>query len=299
VDPPGRESQPLEDTWDSLSLLDEEEEVKHAHLASVQALAQGRSYAPGRSAAGVSVLSTQGRIGDLSNALIDLRLDSCADVTLLSKRYYLSMKNPPPLKQGLRLKLYQLTNKKSRIAGYVDLPVFMTTTEGETIWTTAEAYVVPDMTVNILLGEDYQLNYAVNVVCLKEGPSLIKFANQNAVVSAVPVGACLDSTRVQKSRMSTQSFVKAASHRRLKSAHQHSRPQHSKRVVQLLVDVIVSTQSVVRLSVSGNFGTDPEKEWFVDRGFVQCNKSNMLAMDPSFFKTKAPMVSVFNAAQAT
>jgi hypothetical protein len=60
VDPPGGESQPLEDTWDSLSLLDEEEEVKHAHLASVQTLAQGRSYAPGCSTAGVSVLSTQG-----------------------------------------------------------------------------------------------------------------------------------------------------------------------------------------------------------------------------------------------
>jgi hypothetical protein len=137
------------------------------------------------------------------------------------------MKNPPPLKRGLQLKLYQLTDKKSRIAGYIDLPVFMTTTEGETIRTTAEAYVVPDMTVNILLGEDYQLNYAVNIVHLKEGPSLIKFANQNAVVSVVPVGACLDSTRVQKSGMSTQLFVKAASHWRLKSARQCSHPQHS------------------------------------------------------------------------
>jgi hypothetical protein len=59
------------------------------------------------------VLSTKGWLGSMLSEQVDLQLDLCADVTLLSEQLYLLMKDAPPLKRGLKLKLYQLTNKNS------------------------------------------------------------------------------------------------------------------------------------------------------------------------------------------
>jgi hypothetical protein len=64
------------------------------------------------------------------------------------------------------------------------------------------------------------------------------------------------------------------------------------------VDCIVRAQTIVRLPVTGTFGDNPKRVWFVDRGFVKCNKLNLLATDPLLFKSSVPIVSVFNAAHA-
>jgi hypothetical protein len=161
------------------------------------------------------------------------------------------------------------------------LLIFMHTTKGNLVQTTAEAHVVPNMTVNILLGEDYQLNYGINI---NQTPGLspsLSFANQDTAVPADPIGPCLDLRRVKQSVMSTQLFVKQASHRRMKSYWQRTQP------------------SIVQLPVTGSFGDNPSKEWFVDWGFVKWDKSNMLATDPSIFLASLPVISVFNAAHAT
>ena len=130
-----------------------------------------RFYPTGESSVGVSVLSVKGRVGSQNNSITDLRLDSCADVTLISAEYYDSLKSAPPIQQGMRMKLWQLTDKDSTLRGFVRIPIFMTTEEGITLESEAEAYVVPGMTVPILLGEDYQLTYKIGVTRnVEEGP---------------------------------------------------------------------------------------------------------------------------------
>jgi hypothetical protein len=65
TDPPSNKGEPiLEDSWNLLETLDVDR-VKHAHLAGVCCLLQGCTYILGGLAAGVSVLSTKGWIGDL------------------------------------------------------------------------------------------------------------------------------------------------------------------------------------------------------------------------------------------
>ncbi|KAJ7805278.1 hypothetical protein B0H13DRAFT_2387812 [Mycena leptocephala] len=118
-----------------------------------------RTTDPGRSAMGVSVLSMKGSVGSKDGEIIDLRLDTCADITLISEEYYLRLPNHPSIRQGLPMKLVQLTQEEEGIKGYILVSIFMLTEEGELIETEAEAYVVPGMSVPILLGEDYQLNY--------------------------------------------------------------------------------------------------------------------------------------------
>ena len=113
----------------------------------------------------------KGRVGSQNNSITDLRLDSCTDVTLISAEYYDSLKSTPPIQQGMQMKLRQLTDKDSTLRGFIRIPIFMTTEEGITLESEAEAYVVPGMTVPILLGEDYQLTYEIGITHnMEEGP---------------------------------------------------------------------------------------------------------------------------------
>jgi hypothetical protein len=129
---------------------------------------------------------------------------------------------------------------------------------------TAEAYVVPNMTVNVLLGKDFQLNYGINVNHSPNWPSTILFANQDTTIAVLPVGLCCDSKRIERSGMSIQSFVKAASHRQIKSTRQQLRSNYLKRAVCTVILCIVKPQSVIWLPVTAKLGDNPEKQWFVD-----------------------------------
>lgn len=75
------------------------------------------------SAVGVSVLSMRGFVGSLKNVETDLRLDSCADVTLISNEFYESLTARPSIKQGMRMQLWQLTDKDSSLRGFVRIPI--------------------------------------------------------------------------------------------------------------------------------------------------------------------------------
>ena len=88
----------------------------------------------------------------MRNNQINLRLDLCADVTLISQDYLESLKDRPPCQKGLKMDLWQLTDKDAKIQGYFRIPIFMESSDGVILETEAEAYVVPDMTIPILLG---------------------------------------------------------------------------------------------------------------------------------------------------
>lgn len=117
----------------------------------------------GTSAIGISVLMVEGWIGNINNPPSYLRHDSGADVSLISLEYYRTLNNPPAIKTGMRMKLWQLTDKESKIEGYITMPIFTMSEWGEPIETEVKAYLVPNMSVPILLGEDYQVNYEVTI----------------------------------------------------------------------------------------------------------------------------------------
>lgn len=106
-------------------------------------LPKARSCPEGMSAIGVSVLSTKGFVGGLNNREMDLQLDSCADITLISLKFYETLISKPSIKQGMRMRLWQLTDKDLQLKGFVCIPIYMTTIEGDILETEAEAYFVP------------------------------------------------------------------------------------------------------------------------------------------------------------
>jgi hypothetical protein len=112
---------------------------------------KARTAAPGESSVGISVLAIRGKLGSVRNPEIDLRLDSCADITLISEEFFNILRDKPKLQQGKRMNLWQLTDKDCCIKGYVRIPVLVESQEGILLEFEAEAYVVPKMTVPILL----------------------------------------------------------------------------------------------------------------------------------------------------
>ncbi|KAL1684912.1 hypothetical protein GGG16DRAFT_67360, partial [Schizophyllum commune] len=82
------------------------------------------------------------------------RLDSGADLTLISEDYYNTIPDLPRPKEGMRMKLYHLTGEAS-ILGYTRFPAYAITDTGERVCFEVEAYVVRGMKVPLLLGEDF------------------------------------------------------------------------------------------------------------------------------------------------
>lgn len=139
-------------------------------------------------AVGVSVLSARGYVGSLKNVETDLRLDCCADITLISSDFYNSLVTKPKIKQGMHMQLWQLTDKDLKLRGFVRIPIYMVTDDGNIIETEAEAYVIPNMTVPILLGEDYQQSYEVCVTQNVEEGTHLSFHHHEYWIRATTSG---------------------------------------------------------------------------------------------------------------
>lgn len=216
---------------------------------------------------GVSVLAVKGWIGPKGNTEIDLRLDSCADITLLSEEYYNTLKDRPALRSGLKLKLWQLTDKDASIKGFVKLPVTMIGKNGELLEMEAEAYVVPGMTIPILLGEDFQLTYEIGVTRNVEQGTTISFGRTNYEVRARGVDRTNDFTRLRQSAMLTGHFIKAKLHRRGKVKHCKRKLKFGidQTLVRAAEDHKICPHECKPIKLEGNFGED--KEWLIKRTY--------------------------------
>jgi len=105
------------------------------------------------------------------------------------------------------MQLWQLTNKDETLRGYVQLLIFMETSTGEIIELEAEAYVVPGMTVPILLGEDYQVNYEVGVTRNVEMGTKINFTGTLHEIPATRVERTPDFGRMRQSSFLVSKFT--------------------------------------------------------------------------------------------
>jgi hypothetical protein len=284
-----------DDDWASISTSVEAMAAARTNIPTVK-LAKLRSFTAGRSASGVSVLSASGWLGSVQERKIDLRLDSCADVTLLSENFWKSMKRQPKLKRGIKMRLYQLTDKDSEIVGYVDLPVIMETRCGELIQLEAEAYVVSNMTVDVLLGEDFQQNFGVGVRRIPDVGTTITFEGQPHIVDASPVDG-LKKRPVERTMLSSEKVDRSIEHRRRKNARRRTRQGESKDVAQVRAaeSVMIEPGTTRKVKVSSKFGDEDTKEWFVDKSLAPGGDvGEWLAVAPTLMRTDHPYVPVAN-----
>ena len=194
----------------------------------------------------------------------------------------------------MKMKLYGLTESGAKLKGYVQIPVFMTTSTGIIIETQAEAYVVPGMTVPILLGEDYQTAYELSTHRSVESGARIRFGSTSFDIPAMGVGRTDDPPRLRKSALGVESFVKAKLHRRDKSRRhkQKLKSQTETRLVRAAHDFRILPHAVKRVEVEGSF-TD-EREWLVEKLLLSGSKDKAFVVPNTLISSSNPFIPIAN-----
>lgn len=167
------------------------------------------------------------------------------------------------------------------------LPVTMIGRNGELLETEAEAYVVPGMTIPILLGEDFQLTYEIGVTRNVEEGTIISFGRTDYKVKARGVERTNDFTRLWQSAMLTGHFIKAKLHRRGKAKHRKHKLKFGidQTLVRAAEDYKIRPHECKPIRLEGNFEED--KEWLVEK--------NLLAnANDSFFTIPNVLISATN-----
>ncbi|KAJ6478853.1 hypothetical protein C8R47DRAFT_1219399 [Mycena vitilis] len=253
-----------------------------------------RSAAAGRSAIGTSVLSVKGWVGSLDTEPIDIRVDSCADVTLVSLAHYNSLPHKPAIQAGIPMKLIQLTQEEAGIDGYVRLPIYMISEEGELIESEAEAYVVPGMSVPILLGEDYSLTYEISLTRNVERGSRLHFNNWEFTVRAEHVGRTLDTSRILLSSQHLGGVTKSKRHRTklVRQKRKAKRFDAERLIVRASRDYRIRAHECRSILVEGYFEND--KEWLVEKNLLSNANGSYFTVPNVLISSMNPWIPVSN-----
>ncbi|KAF7968769.1 hypothetical protein HWV62_29370 [Athelia sp. TMB] len=252
---------------------------------------------PGQAALGVSVLSMKGRAGSLEDEVVDLRLDSCADVSLVSSEFVRKLKHKLPIRQGMKMRLWQLTDRNATLEGYVNLPLFVESEEGTVIQTEVEAYVVPGMSVDILLGEDYQLAFEMTTSRHVEKGTTVSYRHCPHKIRAEAVGRTEDFAKVAPTHVSNASYVKAKAHRREQSRRFRKRKRfgEEKRTIRAAQDTLIQPKSVASIRVEGYF--EDERDWLVEKSLIANADDSFFAVPNVFFSSLNPIIPIMNPSE--
>lgn len=267
-----------------------------AAAPSVQVIqiALRRTAPAGRSAQGISVLSVKGHLNSLDEAELDLRLDSGADIMLISDEFYRSLKTPPQLRKGTKMSLWQLVDKNASIQGYVEINLYIPSSQGPTLQSLAEVYIVPGMAVPILLGEDFQRTYKVNMTRDVSSGCNIRFGGTSWTVKAQDIDRRGKTPKLARNTTAEASFVRAKTSRRVHAARQRkNRDEHTRtHNLRLTAAVTVPPQSVVNAEVA--LLADLQREWLVEKALIHAGPEAKIAIPNCLVTVTRLRISISN-----
>ncbi|KAG6905595.1 hypothetical protein DXG01_001778 [Tephrocybe rancida] len=120
------------------------------------------SLPDGMGSLGTQALHIKAHVGSPDQDPVLARLDSGADITLISEDYWKSIPGLPAPKEGLCIKLYHLTGN-ARVLGYIKTTILAETMGHQLASFKLEAHIMRDMKVPLLVGEDFQTTYELGL----------------------------------------------------------------------------------------------------------------------------------------
>jgi hypothetical protein len=229
---------------------------------------------------------------------VDLRLDSGADISLISEEFLNSLPNPPPIRKGHRMNLAQLTDKGTVIKGFTKLKLLMMSMSGETIELEAEVYVVKGMSVPVLLGEDFQLNYEIGVSRNVETGTRIAFKDTPYEVEATGVEAFAGRSEVHALAANLTTLLKAVTkakeHRRAKTRRRRRvlRNGVEGKTIRAAEDYRIKAHECKNVRVEGDFRE--YKEWMVERNLLANAEDSFFSVPNTLISARKPVIPVSN-----
>lgn len=232
-----------------------------------------------------------GRLNDKSEREIEARIDSGADITLISESLWKSLKRRPALRQGLKMELYQLTHS-AKISGYVKIPFWLQDVRGHWACLLLEAYVVPDMRVPLLIGEDTQIAYSFDVSHREGDKSRIRIGDADwefpALTMRLPTEP--EAFAILKRPEKIKSYLR-------KSRHQQSRRKRNLKgalgpVVRASMDIWIKPHHTANVPITGPF--EGKNHWLVESYVADQGNLSFLATAACLINSDSPMVPVAN-----
>ncbi|KAF9496318.1 hypothetical protein BDN71DRAFT_1389631 [Pleurotus eryngii] len=194
-----------------------------------------RQFPEGHSSLGIQALWMTAHIGSLETPEIEARLDSGADITLMSQDFLDTLADPPKIQEGVCMQLYQLTGS-ARVLGYVRTKLLACMITGEVVVFELEAYVVHRMRVPLLLGEDFQMTYELGVACQASGQCKVFPLDQSYCICASTNSGTDIDFKAQKA-FTGQAFLKgkhrAQACRQLKGSFRDAPPVLARHTVHI------------------------------------------------------------------
>ncbi|THU89327.1 hypothetical protein K435DRAFT_678257, partial [Dendrothele bispora CBS 962.96] len=253
----------------------------------VEKIQKARSLPEGLSSLGTKALCVKARLGSLDSQEMEVRLDSGADITLISENTWKELDLPTP-KSGLRMKLYQLTGE-AKVLGYVQFPVYINSTDGTTLCFDTEAYVVRNMNAPILLGEDFQTMYELAIIRNSSGKHVLMIGKSPKTISASSVKGNSLNFEIRKAEVS-QAFVKTKARRRAR-ARMRTKP-HLPPEVFSIEDVVIQPGTVHNVKIDGPF--EGRTDWLVEKLIIGTQETSILAAPSTFIDSSNPTLPIAN-----
>ncbi|KII84705.1 hypothetical protein PLICRDRAFT_117095, partial [Plicaturopsis crispa FD-325 SS-3] len=249
-----------------------------------------RSVPEGLSSVGVASLHILARLGSQTAEPIKHRLDSGADITLISSDQYEALQEKPPLKQGLRMKLYHLTGDAA-ILGYIRTTIYVVSDCGRTLGFDVEAYVVKNMRVPILLGEDFQVAYELGVLRDAESGTRVTVGKTGYSIKALSSTAEDLGFECRYAHLS-QSFVRRKSPQRLKAKMRTRWKNAGPPPVRAEGDTVIPAGTAWMVKIGGPFaGRD---DWLIEGLVLSQEDGSLLAAPTTWIRSEDPRIPIAN-----
>ncbi|KDQ27177.1 hypothetical protein PLEOSDRAFT_1022370, partial [Pleurotus ostreatus PC15] len=247
-----------------------------------------RQFPEGRSSLGIRALRMNAQVGSLETPVIEARLDSGADVTLMSQDFLNSLVDPPKIQEGVRMRLYQLTGS-ARVLGYVRTKLLAHTITGEVIVFGLEAYVVQGMRVPLLLGEDFQTTYELGVARQASGQCEVFPSDQSYRIRA-STSSDTDIGFKTRKAFTGQAFLKgkhrARTRRQLKGSLGDAPPVLARHTVH------ISPGCVSNILVDAPFGS--QDTWLVEKMLLSDECNEFASTPTTIISADNPYVPIAN-----
>ncbi|KAG6913964.1 hypothetical protein DXG01_003261 [Tephrocybe rancida] len=256
---------------------DEEDEDKGrpstSKIAEVITAIKGRSLPDGYSSLGTRALHLRALVGSLDARPIQGRLDSGADITLMSEDYWKELADAPAIKEGIPLSFNRACQA---------------TTDGKFISFELEAYIVRDMRVPLLLGEDFQTTYELGVTRFSSGHCKVRVGRTSRVIPASSAQAIDLGFEIRKAH-TARSFIRrqAVQHEKAKPCLDNGPPP-----VIAEEDVLLQASSVHNVRVSAPFGD--QEHWLVEKVIIGLEDATVMAAPTTFINSSTPYIPIAN-----
>jgi hypothetical protein len=212
----------------------------------------------------------------------------------MSEEFWIALGLPKP-KEGIQMSLYHLTGQ-AKVLGYVKCPIFMVTTEGEVVRFELEAYVVRNMKVSLLLGEDFQSTYELGVKHSSTGHCEVQVGSSRHIIAAssahsVDLGFEIRQASMAKSmkRLLPGVWQKTYQHSK---AWKHRKEKLEAPPVLAAKDTLVAAGSVHNVPITGPF--EGKDEWLVEKVVIAMEDESVMAAPSTLINSSEPFLPIAN-----